>query len=99
MVVDTKLCSDGKVRSVTVRMRDGRVRERDIRKIVLLEALGNCQSTSMTDSNSDGDIHAADEADNSTRDDGDIHGDDFARNHGDIHADDFNRNDDGGFDD
>ena len=103
VVVDTKLCSDGKVRSVTVHMRDGRVRERDIRKIVLLEALGNCQSTSMTDSNSDGDIHAADEADNSTRDDGDIHGDDFARNHGDIHAadeaDDFNRDDDGGFDD
>ena len=90
-------------------MRDGRVRERDISKIVLLEALGDYQSTSMTDSNSDGDIHAADEADystrddsdteaaneaaNSTRDNDDIHADDFARNDGDIHADDFARND------
>ena len=41
IVVGVKMCKDGKVRSVTVRMRDGRVRERDIRKIVLLEAQMN----------------------------------------------------------
>ena len=115
VVVDTKLCNDGKMRSVTVRMRDGRVREREVRKIVLLEASGDYQSTSMTDSNSDGDIHAADEANNSTRDDGNIHAadeannstrddgdiyaDDFSRDDGDIYAADFNRDDDGGFND
>ena len=53
-VVGTKMCKDGKVRSVTVRMGDGRVRERDIRKIVLLEAVmsdhsADCSATERND--------------------------------------------------
>ena len=39
IVVSTKMCRDGKVR-----IRDGRVRERDIQKIVLREAVMSDQS-------------------------------------------------------
>ena len=53
IVVSTKMCRDRKVRLVTVQMGDGRVRERDIRKIVLLEAVMSDQSAdcSATDRN------------------------------------------------
>ena len=37
IVTAVKTCADGMVRSVTVRIIDGRIRTRDIRKIVLLE--------------------------------------------------------------
>ena len=37
IVIDVKQCNDGLVRSVTVRMADGRTRERDVHKLVLLE--------------------------------------------------------------
>ena len=37
VVVEVKLCQDGKVRSATVRMPDGRTRERDVRKLVVIE--------------------------------------------------------------
>ena len=37
IVTDVKTCADDMVRSVTVRTIDGRIRTRDIRKIVLLE--------------------------------------------------------------
>ena len=37
IVTAVKTCPDGMVRSVTVRTIDGRIRTRDIRKIVLLE--------------------------------------------------------------
>ena len=38
IVTDVKKCNDGLVRAVTVRMADGRIRERDISKLVLIEA-------------------------------------------------------------
>ena len=37
IVTAVKTCADGMVRSVTVKTIDGRIRTRDIRKIVLLE--------------------------------------------------------------
>ena len=45
MVTKTKKCADELVRSVTVRMVDGRLRERDVRKVVLLEAAENVPAT------------------------------------------------------
>ena len=41
IVTDTKECSDGMVRSVTVRTTDGRIRKRDVQKIVFLEELND----------------------------------------------------------
>ena len=38
IVTDVKKCNDGLVRAVTVKMADGRTRERDISKLVLIEA-------------------------------------------------------------
>ena len=37
VVIQVKECKDGRVRSATVRTSDGRVRERDIRQLVLIE--------------------------------------------------------------
>jgi len=37
VVIDVKPCQDGKVCSATVRTSDGRLRERDVRKLVLIE--------------------------------------------------------------
>ena len=47
LVVDLKQCPDGKVRSATVRMSDGRIREQDVRKLVLIEPV----TESRTDNN------------------------------------------------
>ena len=37
LVVGTKVCKDGLVRSATVKTSDGLLRQRDVRKLVLLE--------------------------------------------------------------
>ena len=37
LVTDVKKCPDGRVRSATVRLADGRIRERDVHKLVLIE--------------------------------------------------------------
>ena len=41
IITNVKIDNDGNVRSATARMSDGRVRNRDIRKFVLLEGVGN----------------------------------------------------------
>ena len=38
LVIATKPCKDGRVRSATVRTSDGLIRDRDIRKLVLIES-------------------------------------------------------------
>ena len=43
LVVDTKVCKDGLVRSAAVKTSDGLLRQRDIRKLVLLEPADNMQ--------------------------------------------------------
>ena len=43
LVVDTKVCKDGLVRSATVKTSDGLLRQRDIRKLVLLEPADDMQ--------------------------------------------------------
>ena len=50
IVVGVKTCKDGLVRSATVRTSDGLVRDRDIRKLVLLEA---SEDTQCNDSSED----------------------------------------------
>ena len=40
-ITGVKKRSDGYVRSVTIRMSDGRVPERDVRKIALIDSLDN----------------------------------------------------------
>ena len=52
VVTDTKLGKDGRVRSATIRTTDGLIRERDIRKLVLLERSATPEdrnSTSQSD--------------------------------------------------
>ena len=49
IVIDTKMCRDGKVRSVTLRMTDGRVRQRDVRKIALIEATHESKIVNRSD--------------------------------------------------
>ena len=41
IAIKTKKCADELIRSVTVRMVDGRSRERDVRKVVLLKDAEN----------------------------------------------------------
>ena len=59
LVVDLKQCPDGKVRSATVRMSDGRIRERDVRKLVLIEPVteprtdNNCYTDDDVNNNDD----------------------------------------------
>ena len=50
IVTNAKICEDGYVRSVTVRTSDGRIRERDVRKLVLLESASD-NFDDATDSN------------------------------------------------
>ena len=59
LVVDLKQCPDGKVRSATVRMSDGRIQERDVRKLVLIEPVteprtdNNCYTDDDVNNNDD----------------------------------------------
>jgi len=45
LIIKTKLCPDGLVRSCTVETSDGLIRERDVRKLVLLEEAGQSYFT------------------------------------------------------
>ena len=49
IVVGVKTCKDGLVRSATVRTSDGLVRDRDIRKLVLLEASEDTQCNNSSE--------------------------------------------------
>ena len=57
LVVDLKQCPDGKIRSATVRMSDGRIR--DVRKLVLIEPVteprtdNNCYTDDDVNNNDD----------------------------------------------
>ena len=53
IVADVKKCNDGLVRAVTVRMADGRARERDISKLVLIEAANRKVEESKPDVSND----------------------------------------------
>ena len=44
-MVDLKQCPDGKVRYATIRMSDARIRERDVRKLVLIEPVTEPERT------------------------------------------------------
>ena len=43
LIIETKVCPDGLVRSATVRTSDGLVRQRDIRKLIPLELTNDKQ--------------------------------------------------------
>ena len=53
VVTDVKKCNDNLVRAVTVRMADGRTRERDISKLVLIEAANHLVEEAKPDDSND----------------------------------------------
>ena len=53
IVIDVKKCIDGLVRALTVRMADGRTRERDISKLVLIEAANHKRNETKPDDDRD----------------------------------------------